>query len=544
MAEIIRMPRLSDTMEQGTVSKWLKKVNDAVEEGDILAEIETDKAVQEFESFNSGILLYIGVAEGESANVDSVLAVIGEKGESYEGLLEEPKSSTVSTTSETQNTEKSPKEDQATPKEDQATPVNIDAEVIKMPRLSDTMKQGTVSKWLKKVGDTIREGDILAEIETDKAVQEFEAFIEGTLLHIGVEEGQSAEVDTILAIVGKVGTDISSLLKGNAKVSKSDENKEDLGSKEVKTDQSPSSEKVDGQRVMISPLARKMAKERGIDINKLKGTGEHGRIVKRDIEGYKEIELSLQEKPIYISDKPVQPQTVGAAHQFIPVESSEIPVNQMRSMIAKRLAESKFSAPHYYLSMEIDMDQVIQDRKMMNSIPDTKISFNDIVVKAVACALQDHPKVNSSWMGDKIVMHGNINIGVAVAVDDGLLVPVVKHANIKSLSTIGREIKDLAYKARSRKIALDEMEGSTFTVSNLGMFGIDFFTSIINQPNSCIMSIGSIGQKPIVKNGEIVVGNTMRISLACDHRTVDGATGAAFLKTFKEKLENPVTLLV
>ena len=411
------------------------------------------------------------------------------------------------------------------------------AEIIRMPRLSDTMEQGTVSKWLKKVGDPIEEGDILAEIETDKAIQEFESFFEGTILHIGVEEGQSADVDAILAIVGEKGSDISTLLEENASTStKKEEEKQDNVSEQIKVNQSTFSESADGdRRVMISPLARKMAEERGIDINKLKGSGENGRIVKRDIETYKE-------KSIYITD--ISAKTAGSMHEFISGESSEITVSPMRSIIAKRLSESKFSAPHYYLSMEIDMDQAIKDRDTINSISEMKISFNDIVVKVVAHALEEHPKVNSSWMGNKISLHGDINIGVAVAVDDGLLVPVVRRANMKSLSAINQEIKGLAQKARSRKISPEEMEGSTFTVSNLGMFGIDFFTSIINQPNSCIMSVGSIVQKPVVKNGEIIVGSAMRISLACDHRAVDGVTGSAFLKTFKEKLENPITLLI
>ena len=418
------------------------------------------------------------------------------------------------------------------------------AEIIRMPRLSDTMEQGTVSKWLKKVGDLIEEGDILAEIETDKAIQEFEAFESGTLLYIGIAEGETADVDTVLAVMGEKGESYESLLEeskpSTAKTPVKDQNVE----QSKKSDQPTPPNRPEGNRVMISPLARKMAKESGIDIDQLKGTGENGRIVRRDIESCKEFE-PLQEKQIPVSDILTHKQpSLGVVDQFVAGESTTIPINQMRSIIAKRLAESKFTAPHYYLSMEIDMDQVIEDRKIMNSLPDTKISFNDIVIKAVARAIEVHPKVNSSWEGDKIILHGDINIGVAVAVDDGLLVPVVKHANMKSLSAIGKQVKELAQKARSRKIELGQMEGSTFTVSNLGMFGIDFFTSIINQPNSCIMSVGSIVQKPVVKNGEIIVGNTMRISLACDHRTVDGATAAAFLKTFKGKLENMVTLLV
>ena len=534
MAIVVNMPRLSDTMEEGTVSSWLKKVGDKVEEGDILAEIETDKATMEFESFNEGFLLHIGIAEGESAAVDSLLAIIGDEGEDISGLLNEE--SAKAATEETLEAEETQPEESA---EQPAASIPEGVEVVKMPRLSDTMEEGTVASWLKGVGDTVEEGEILAEIETDKATMEFESFYAGELLHIGVQVGESAAVDSLLAIIGPSGTDVAAVLAAasSADTPKTEEPKTTTTDAPPTTTTKPSEavEKAvvqtsanSNQRIMASPLAKKMAAEKGIDLRQVQGSGEHGRIVKRDIEQF-------------------VPSAATSAAPFVPKgqESSEdIPNSQMRKVIAKRLAESKFSAPHYYLSVEFDMDAAIAFRKQYNELPDTKISFNDIVVKATALALKQHPQVNSRWYDDRMQLNHHVHIGVAVAVPDGLVVPVVRFADEMALPQIGTQVKDYAVRARDKKLAPDEMEGSTFTISNLGMFGIDEFTSIINQPNSAILSVGAIVQKPVVKDGEIVVGSTMKLTLACDHRTVDGATGAQFLQTLREYIEQPLRLVI
>ena len=546
MAEIINMPRLSDTMEEGVVAKWLKKVGDKVEEGDILAEIETDKATMEFESFSEGTLLYIGLEEGETAPVDTLLAIIGEKGEDISALLEggkksDDKENKKDSEDEVKDSE-SVSEDEDSD-EDGEIPEGV--QVINMPRLSDTMEEGTVAKWIKHEGDKVEEGDILAEIETDKATMEFESFYNGTLLKIGLQEGESAKVDTLLAIIGPEGTDISKIgLKAGStkespvldKGSSEEKPKEGETSEESKASQTHSD-----KRIFASPLAKKMAENKGIDISEVKGSGENGRVVKKDIEAFKPSEKA---KPASVSEgvkaeaKEVQPYVAAGEEEF-----EEIKNSQMRKTIAKRLGESKFNAPHYYLTIEVNMEGAIASRKQINELPDVKVSYNDLVIKASAMALRKHPRVNSQWTGETTRIAKHIHMGVAVAVEDGLLVPVVRFADQMSMTQIGAQVKDLAGKARNKKLQPQEMEGSTFTVSNLGMFGITEFTSIINQPNSAILSVGAIVEKPVVKNGEIVVGNTMKLTLACDHRTVDGATGSAFLQTLKSYLENPVTML-
>lgn len=533
MATVITMPRLSDTMEEGTVATWLKNVGDKVEEGDILAEIETDKATMEFESFYEGTLLHIGIPEGETANVDALLAIIGEEGEDVTALLNGDATTAVIDAPEVKaNTVNKTETSAATP-----TTIPDGVEIITMPRLSDTMEEGTVATWLKKEGDTIEEGDILAEIETDKATMEFESFYSGTLLKIGIQEGETANVDALLAIVGPAGTDVSGITGTPVKEApkkvetpKATEVpkvvKETPKPVTVQTSNSSSSSK-SSERIFASPLAKKMAEEKGINLNQVKGSGENGRIVKADIENY-------------------QP-AVGGAQAYTPVgiESfEEIKNSQMRKTIARRLGESKFSAPHYYLTIELDMDNAMASRTAINSNPDVKISYNDMIVKACAMALRKHPQVNSQWTDGVTRIAKHIHVGVAVAVDEGLLVPVLKFADQMSFSQIGAQVKELAGKARTKKITPQEMEGSTFTVSNLGMFGIKEFTSIINAPNSAILSVGTIIQKPVVKNGVIVVGNTMTVTLACDHRTVDGATGAKFLQTLRNYIENPVTMFV
>ena len=559
MAEIITMPRLSDTMEEGTVANWLKKVGDVVNEGDILAEIETDKATMEFESFYEGTLLHIGVEEGQTAEVDALLAIIGEQGEDISALISDQGNLAVDPTTEAtalaaQSEEASPSVSDYEAVETSApagsSVVQDDISVITMPRLSDTMEEGTVAKWLKKEGDQVAEGDILAEIETDKATMEFESFYSGTLLKIGIPEGASAKVDALLAVVGPEGTDLSGV-DFNAPVTPEASDSDSVQTPQTSAPQpatvevsvpvveTPKSEVVasprtnesmtssgDQARRFVSPLARKLAEEKGINLAQVNGTGEHGRIIKRDIEQF-------------------VPGAAPAATVFQSVGTEifeSAPNSQMRKTIAKRLGESKFTAPHYYLTVELDMDHAMAARTAINAQEGVKISFNDMVVKACAMALRLHPKVNSQWHGQETKIAKHIHMGVAVAVDDGLVVPVLKFADQMSFTQIGTAVKNLAGKARAKKLTPDEMQGSTFTVSNLGMFGIREFTSIINQPNSAILSVGAIVEKPVVKKGNIVVGHTMTVTLACDHRTVDGATGAQFLQTLRQYIEQPVTM--
>ncbi|WP_318312057.1 pyruvate dehydrogenase complex dihydrolipoamide acetyltransferase [Flagellimonas crocea] len=544
MAEVINMPRLSDTMEEGTVAKWLKKVGDKVEEGDILAEIETDKATMEFESFHEGTLLHIGIEEGDGAPVDSLLAIIGEEGEDISGLLNGGSESS----SDSEKEEASEPEAEESSDDSDSEPADIPegVEIITMPRLSDTMEEGTVASWLKSVGDTVEEGDILAEIETDKATMEFESFYSGTLLHIGIQEGEGAPVDSLLAIIGPEGTDVDAVLKSQASggssksASKKEASKETAPKEEASTkteETAPVTQ--DGQRIFASPLAKKIADEKGINLADVKGSGDNGRIVKKDIENFTPTEKAAPTAEKTEASPAVAPVALPVGEESV----EEVKNSTMRKVIAKRLGESKFTAPHYYLTIEVDMDNAKASRVQINNLPDTKVSFNDMVLKACAMALKKHPQVNTTWNGDSMLYKHHIHMGVAVAVDEGLVVPVIKFADQMSLTQLGTAVKDLAGRARNKKIKPDEMEGSTFTVSNLGMFGIQEFTSIINQPNSAILSVGAIVDKPVVKNGEIVVGSTMKVTLACDHRTVDGATGAQFLQTLRAYLENPVTML-
>ena len=505
----------------------VKKVGDKVEEGDILAEIETDKATMEFESFYEGTLLYIGVQVGETTNVDDPLAIIGQPNEDYTSLL--------TSLSDPVAIEKTNEDKVEVIKEDLVSnnsPIPDGVIVVTMPRLSDTMEEGTVATWLKKVGDKVEEGDILAEIETDKATMEFESFQSGFLLYIGLQVGESAKVDDLLAIIGPEGVSVTQLVDNFGKNNSSVDKIEEPVAKEIETKQSVESkavvidnkESVSNKRLFISPLAKKLALEKNININTISGSGENGRIIKIDIENYK---------------------TGAPSTVILDLNESFEDVNhsQMRKTIAKRLGQSKFSAPHYYLSVEFDMSNAISFRNQYNSIPDVKISFNDIIVKASSMALSINPRLNSQWFDDKVRYNKHVHIGVAVGVDDGLVVPVLKFANQLNLSEIGSKVKDFAIKAKSKKLTSQEMEGSTFTISNLGMFDIESFTSIINLPNSAILSVGSIIEKPVVKNGNIVVGNTMKLTLACDHRVVDGLTGAKFLQTLRGYVENPVTML-
>lgn len=534
MAEIVRMPKLSDTMTDGVIAKWHKKVGDKVKSGELLADIETDKATMEFESFQDGVLLHIGVQEKQAVPVDSIIAILGKEGEDISALLKG-----TPETKEIQKTEEKLQSAVTLSGVEAASPVALPAgvEVVRMPKLSDTMTDGVIEKWHKKVGDKVKSGELLADIATDKATMEFESFQDGVLIHIGVQEKQSIPVDSIIAILGKGGEDVNAILAsissgGSAKAEttsapKVEEQKTNVTSSVVEK----SSSSNDG-RVKASPLAKALAKDKGIDISKVNGTGDNGRVTKSDIENYKPTASTSNSKSANVSS------FVPGAEGF-----NDEPTSQMRKVIAKRLLESTNGAPHFYLTIEVDMDNAMQSRNAINAIPDTKVSFNDLVIKACAAALRKHPKVNSSWMGDKIRYYSHVHIGVAVAVEDGLLVPVVRFADQKSLSQISAEVKDLGKRAKDKKLQPADWEGNTFTVSNLGMFGIDEFTSIINTPESCILSVGAIKQVPVVKNNQVVPGNVMKVTLACDHRTVDGATGAAFLQTLRTYLENPVTIL-
>ncbi len=542
MAEVVRMPKLSDTMTDGVVAKWHKKVGDKVKSGELLADIETDKATMEFESFQNGVLLHIGVEEGKGAPVESILAILGKEGEDISALLagEAKQNSSakeeVTVKSDTSNTLSVTKEEIKKPIAEVKIPDTV--QIVRMPQLSDTMTEGVVAKWHKKVGDSVKSGELLADIETDKATMEFESFQTGVILYIGVEQGKRAPVESILAILGKGGEDVTAIIEAEknktvqsstlesskSEVKKEESKQSTVDNKQVVTAATKhTSTTNNGERTKISPLAKKLAEDKGISVSALKGSGDNGRIIKRDIDNF---------------------QSNGAMSTFVGVESfTDEPVSQMRKVIAKRLGESKFSAPHFYLTMEIDMDETIKAREAINTIAGLKISFNDIVIKAVAASLRKHPKVNSSWLGDKIRYNHHIHIGVAIAVEEGLLVPVVRFADGKTLTQIGTEVRNYAVKAREKKLQPSDWEGNTFTISNLGMFGIEEFTAIINPPDACILAVGGIKQTPVVKNGQILPGNIMKVTLSCDHRAVDGAVGSAFLQTLKHNLENPVLML-
>lgn len=544
MAEAVRMPKMSDTMTEGVLAKWHKKVGDKIKAGDVVAEIETDKATMDFESFQEGTLLYIGVEEGKAVPIDTLIAIIGKEGEDYQTLL----NNSAAPSEETKAEDKA-----ETPSKEDSPAVdisNIPATIIRMPALSDTMSEGVINKWNFKVGDKIKADDSLADVETDKATMEVVGYEEGTLLYLSVKEGEAVPVNGIIAIVGKEGTDITPLLnadKGGAMSSAKAETApaaDAATSTPTKEISSTPNTSEDDSRVKASPLARKLAQEKGINLNEVKGSAEGGRIVKKDIEEFKpsaktaeSVSAAPTEKSAPAATAPVLPQYIGE-ERF-----TEKPVSQMRKAITRSLSDSLFTAPHFYLTVSIDMDSAIAARTQINTIAPVKVSFNDIVIKAVAIALKQHPAVNSSFRGDKIRFNEHTNIGVAMAVEDGLLVPVVRFADGKSLSHISAEVKDFAQKAKAKKLQPKDWEGSTFTVSNLGMFGIDEFTSIINAPDGAILSVGAIQQIPVVKNGAVVPGNIMKLTLGCDHRVVDGATGAAFLQTLKLLLEEPVRLL-
>ena len=546
MAEIIRMPKMSDTMEEGVIASWLKKVGDTVKPGDILAEVETDKATMELESYEEGVLLYVGVKEKDSVPVNGIIAIIGEKGEAFQHLLSGAPAE--ATKAEVVIPAAAPAPAVAEVKAPAASTSSIPAIVVTMPKMSDTMQEGTIASWLKKVGDPVKSGEIIAEVETDKATMELESYEDGVLLYIGVEAGGSVPVDGVIAVIGEKGADYQSLLaahQGGVSTPSSVEVASPAAPAAVATPapevaQAPVATVVasatGNERVKASPLAKKIASEKGVDIRQVAGSGEGGRIVKRDIETF---------VPAAATASPQTSASQAVASPVLGQESfREEKVSQMRKTIAKRLAESKYSAPHFYLTMEINMDKAIEARKSMNEFGTAKISFNDLVIKASAAALRQNPKVNSSWLGDKIRYNDHIHIGMAVAVEEGLLVPVIRFADQLSLSQISNQAKSLGQKAKNKELQPKDWEGNTFTISNLGMFGIDEFTAIINPPDACILAVGGIKETVIVKDGQMKVGNVMKVTLSCDHRVVDGAVGSAFLQTLKGLLEDPVRILI
>ncbi|MCS3799990.1 pyruvate dehydrogenase complex dihydrolipoamide acetyltransferase [Niastella sp. OAS944] len=545
MAEVILMPRLSDTMTEGVIAAWHKKVGDKVKKGDLLAEVETDKATMELESYKDGTLLHIGTEKGGKLQVNDLLAIIGNAGEDISSLLGGGGQKAAASAAPAAEPAKTEAKAEAKPAGESLDLANMQ-EVILMPRLSDTMTEGVIAGWHKKVGDTVKKGDLLADVETDKATMELESYKEGKLLYIGAQKGDKVPVNALLCIIGdEKKVDVEKIVaaakggatSGSANAAKAPEAAAQPQAAQAET-AAPAAHAENG-RVIASPLAKKLASEKGIDINKVAGTGDGGRIIKRDIDNYTPAAGGGQQAAAATAQPGKAAPAVAGQVSF-----EDVPVSQMRKVIAKRLSESKFTAPEFYLTMEINMDNAVASRAKINEIAPVKISFNDMVLKACAIALKQHPKVNSSWMGDKIRVNHHVNIGVAVAVEEGLLVPVVRFADLKSLSQIGTEVKEFAKKAKDKKLQPADWEGSTFTISNLGMFGIEEFTAIINPPDSCILAVGAINQVPVVKNGQIQVGNVMKVTLTCDHRVVDGATGAAFLQTLQQLLEEPLRMLV
>jgi pyruvate dehydrogenase E2 component (dihydrolipoamide acetyltransferase) len=545
MAEVILMPRLSDTMTEGVIAAWHKNVGDAVKKGDLLAEIETDKATMELESYQEGVLLHIGTTKGGKLQVNDLLAIIGKAGEDVASLI-----ASVSAGAPAPATETTPASAPATAAPAASAAIDVAAmeEVVLMPRLSDTMTEGVIAGWQKNVGDTVKKGDVLADIETDKATMELESYKDGILLYQGAKAGEKILVNDLLCVIGAAGTNVDAIVAavksgaGATAVSPAASNAAPAAAPSTPAPASaaPAVQAVVNEgRIFASPLAKKMAEERGIDLKYVKGTGDNGRITKFDIDGHVPATVSTSTtQAVSASASAVQ-----AAHQGV-VSFEDQPVSQMRKTIARRLSESLFTAPHFYITMSIDMDAAVAARAKINEVAPVKISFNDMVVKATALSLKQHPKINSSWLGDSIRTNHHVNIGIAVAVDEGLLVPVVRFADTKTLSEIGVAVKGFAQKAKDKKLQPSDWEGSTFTISNLGMFGVDEFTAIINPPDACILAVGGIAQVPVVKNGQVVPGNVMKVTLSCDHRVVDGAAGAAFLQTLKSLLEEPLRMLV
>ncbi len=544
MAEVIRMPLLSDTMTEGVIAEWHKKVGDTVKADDVIAEVETDKATMEVMGYVEGTLLYIGVEKGKAAKVNEIIAIVGKPGEDYKSLLGGGNNNGQAAAEAKPAAQETAAPAPAASSADSAAAAEAlkNATVIRMPLLSDTMTEGKIVAWNKKVGDTVKSDDVLAEVETDKATMEVIGYADGELLYVGVKEGDAAKVNGIIAIVGKKGTNVDAILAaegaGGAKPAAQAAPTATPAASAAPAATPEVSESKDG-RVKASPLAKKLAEEKGIDINKVTGSGDGGRIVKKDVDSFVPSAAPAATKP------GAAPAAKVAA--FTPAGQeghTDVQLSQMRKVIAKRLSESKFTAPHFYLKVDINMDKAIEARKAINEVSPIKISFNDMVIKASALALRQHPDVNSSWMGDFIRQNHHIHIGSAVAIEDGLIVPVVRFADQKTLSQIAGEAKDLYDKAKNKKLQPQDFSGNTFTISNLGMMGIDEFTAIINPPDSAILAVGGIKETVVSEKGQFKVVNIMKLTLSCDHRSVDGAVGARFLATLKSYLENPVTMLV
>jgi pyruvate dehydrogenase E2 component (dihydrolipoamide acetyltransferase) len=561
MAEVILMPRLSDTMTEGVIAAWHKKVGDPVKKGELLAEVETDKATMDLESYKDGTLLYTGTEKGGKIQVNDLLAIIGAPGEDIAALVKGGGVSAAPTAAPaTPNAAAAGAAAQEAAAQPSAAPAATAApaaggldlskqeEVILMPRLSDTMTEGVIADWHKKVGDMVKKGEILADIETDKATMELESYKEGKLLYIGAQKGEKIAINALLAVIGdekkvdleKIKAAASGIGAAPAATGTAAAAEQPQAAAVAEPAHPGLSVSADG-RIKASPLAKKLAAEKGIDIARVPGSGDNGRIVKKDVDSYVPGTATAPAAATTAPATAKAPVTTAPAGQ---VSYEEVPVSQMRKVIAKRLAESKFTAPHFYITMSVDMDKAVESRAKLNELSPVKISFNDLVLKAVAVALKQHPAINSSWLGDKIRINHHVNIGVAVAIEDGLLVPVVRFADTKSLSQIAAEVKDLAQRAKNKKLQPSEWEGSTFTISNMGMFGVDEFTAIINPPDACILAVSSIQQVPVVKNGAVVPGNVMKLTLSCDHRVVDGATGSMFLQTVKSLLEEPLRMMI
>ncbi|RBL92734.1 pyruvate dehydrogenase complex dihydrolipoamide acetyltransferase [Chitinophaga flava] len=543
MAEVIRMPLLSDTMTEGVIAEWHKKVGDQVKADDVIAEVETDKATMEVMGYVEGTLLYIGVEKGKAAKVNEIIAIVGKPGEDYKPFLEGNSGATAAAPAQQAAAPAPQAAPAAAPAADDAALKEAlkNATVIRMPLLSDTMTEGKIVAWNKKVGDTVKSDDVLAEVETDKATMEVIGYADGTLLYVGVNEGEAAKVNGIMAIVGKAGTNVDAILAAeNAAPAKAAPAEAAAPAATTGTAAAaPAATASSDGRVKASPLARKLAADKGIDINQVVGSGDNGRIVKKDVDSFVPA----------AAPAPAAAKTgaAPAAPAFVPAGQegyTDTPLTQMRKVIAKRLSESKFTAPHFYLKIDVNMDKAMEARKAINEMSPVKISFNDMVIKACALALRQHPDVNSSWMGDFIRHNHHVHIGSAVAIEDGLIVPVIRFADQKSLSQIAGEAKGLYDKAKNKKLQPQDFSGNTFTVSNLGMLGIDEFTAIINPPDSAILAVGGIKETAIVEKGQVKIANIMKLTMSCDHRSVDGAVGARFLATLKTYLENPVTMLV
>jgi len=564
MAEVIRMPKMSDTMEEGVIAEWHKQVGDVIKSGEIIAEVETDKATMDLESYYDGTLLYIGVKKGDAVPIDGVMAVVGEKGEDYKSLLEEGGGNGATSNGKSEAPKEEPKPEAAvetaTPTAEKAPAApaaksteKINAAVVRMPKMSDTMEEGTLVSWQKKVGDKVKSGDILAEVETDKATMELEAYEDGTLLYVGIKEGEAVPVDGIIAVIGEEGSNVEALLaRENGEAEPGADAPEAAPAAKTEGAAAPAEAEKgtsvadSGERIKASPLARRLAEEKGINIDQVSGSGDNGRIVKRDVDEFKpaakteSAPAKAAEPAAPAAKAEAQPAAAPANGDFV-----DTPVSQMRKTIARRLSDSLFTAPHFYVTMEIVMDKAMALRPQLNEVSPAKISFNDFVIKACAIALKQHPAVNSAWLGDKIRKYNYVNIGVAVAVDEGLLVPVIRDADKKNLSTISAEVKDFAGKAKDKKLQPKDWEGNTFSISNLGMFGVDEFTAIINPPDSCILAIGGIKKVAAFKeDGTVYPTNIMKVTLSADHRVVDGALAAQFLNTVKKLLEEPMSMLV